>query len=588
MTDPITGTNNALVTDLQGQAQSSGLIEVFEVYLADSNIGGAGEDKLYFHDGRNGTSEITWYSLINDNDFGSSNSAKYSQRTYTALPIESDGWEIRGTGSLPRPTVRFGNINAYWNTYLTDFDDLVGAKVIRRRTLEKYLSTTPPVEFNRDVFYVERKVTEDAVMVEFELASAMDVEGIKLPRRSIIAARCPWKYKDTAQGGCDWPNDSRPTIDGTEHTLYFDKDDNRISLDLAAPGATEYTAWGRQDLLASRTGNLYAAVTGSPDGYDVDDYVEYPRPIGSLYPITKTQYTATNELEITFYTSGDADQFTAGSSGASGNITAMKANDDWIILKGLSTTAGNYKNVPLKVKSDGGSGKVKVQVDTSHTSTLGGPVSAGSFVVGTAYKIASAGNTNFTLIGAANNNVGTAFTASGTGSGTGTADTTIGYVQACRATLYRCTAAHSITTGDGIDDLIKPTNISYWEFGDVCGKRLNSCAKRFGHVPNSGKVDSVHIKDTNGVLQQGSGYTSVPTVVFTGGGGTGAAATATVASQKVTKFTVTNGGQDYTSNPTVSFTGGGGSGAAAEAKVKFQTTDNVSLPFGGFPGASLY
>jgi len=48
-------------------------------------------------------------------------------------------------------------------------------------------------------------------------------------------------------------------------------------------------------------------------------------------------------------------------------------------------------------------------------------VNAGSFIVGKQYVISSAGTTNFTAIGAANNNVGTYFIATGTGSGTGTA-----------------------------------------------------------------------------------------------------------------------------------------------------------------------
>ena len=48
-------------------------------------------------------------------------------------------------------------------------------------------------------------------------------------------------------------------------------------------------------------------------------------------------------------------------------------------------------------------------------------VNAGSFVVGKQYVISSAGTTNFTAIGAANNNVGTYFVATGVGSGTGTA-----------------------------------------------------------------------------------------------------------------------------------------------------------------------
>jgi hypothetical protein len=49
------------------------------------------------------------------------------------------------------------------------------------------------------------------------------------------------------------------------------------------------------------------------------------------------------------------------------------------------------------------------------------PTTAGSFIVGREYKITTAGTTDFTLIGAADNNVGTVFTATGVGTGTGTA-----------------------------------------------------------------------------------------------------------------------------------------------------------------------
>jgi hypothetical protein len=49
-------------------------------------------------------------------------------------------------------------------------------------------------------------------------------------------------------------------------------------------------------------------------------------------------------------------------------------------------------------------------------------VKAGSFVTGKNYIITSVGNTDFTLIGAASNTVGSNFTATGIGSGTGTAE----------------------------------------------------------------------------------------------------------------------------------------------------------------------
>lgn len=53
------------------------------------------------------------------------------------------------------------------------------------------------------------------------------------------------------------------------------------------------------------------------------------------------------------------------------------------------------------------------------------------------------------------------------------------------------------------------------------------------------------------VVNGGTGYTEVPGVVFTGGGGGSAAATATVSGGSVTSIAVTNTGTAYTSVPTV-------------------------------------
>jgi hypothetical protein len=78
---------------------------------------------------------------------------------------------------------------------------------------------------------------------------------------------------------------------------------------------------------------------------------------------------------------------------------------------------------------------------------------------------------------------------------------------------------------------------------------------------SAGRVVSVTVSDG------GSGYTSAPTVTFTSGGGSGAAATATVSGGEVTAVTITAAGSAYTSAPTVGFTGGAGSGATATATL---------------------
>tara|TARA_Y100000996_G_scaffold403966_1_gene377499 strand:- start:3713 stop:5248 length:1536 start_codon:yes stop_codon:yes gene_type:complete len=511
MSQPIVGTNNQLVAELQGQSQSSSLITVYEVTLPDSDIGGAGVDRLYFHDGANGTADITWFSLLDDKDFGSTTTSKYGQQTYQAFPVESEGWEVRGSGSLPRPSVRFANINQYWSAHLSNYDDLIGAKVIRRRTLQKHLATNPPIEFNRDVFYIERKTTETATMVEFELASAFDVQGIQLPRRSIVAARCPWKYKDADQGGCDWPADSRPNEAGfaipnlpTSTPLYFDKDDNRV---------TSFSTWSGQTSTGSA---LHGAAS-----YSVGDYVEYGRPLGGLIAATKAVGVAsTNKVTFTV--------------AAGHEVTAS----DQVIAKGFTQ---DYKAVPLDVDSV-----------TSTTIVVNAPV-----------------DSNYTL---------------------GDTSDTVGYLNLCTVTLYKCITAHTVAATDLADDIIKPTNISYWEFGDVCGKRLNSCAIRYGHNAAGTGVTSVIVNKADGAAGGGSGYTSPPTVVFdnTGTGGSGATATAVVSGGKVTSVTMTAFGSSYSTAPAVSFTGGGGSGATATANINNRGSRNVSLPFGGFPGAALY
>ena len=50
---------------------------------------------------------------------------------------------------------------------------------------------------------------------------------------------------------------------------------------------------------------------------------------------------------------------------------------------------------------------------------------------------------------------------------------------------------------------------------------------------------------------------------------------------------MTNNGSNYTTAPTVTISGNG-SGATATAVINTRGTRNVSLPFGGFPGAALY
>ena len=94
------------------------------------------------------------------------------------------------------------------------------------------------------------------------------------------------------------------------------------------------------------------------------------------------------------------------------------------------------------------------------------------------------------------------------------------------------------------------------------------------------------------VTAGGSGYTTGPTITFSGGG-SGATAVAAVVGGAVTSVNMTSFGSNYTSAPTITLSGGGGSGAVLTPNVivgpQTETVGNVILLGGSIigPGCTL-
>ena len=88
------------------------------------------------------------------------------------------------------------------------------------------------------------------------------------------------------------------------------------------------------------------------------------------------------------------------------------------------------------------------------------------------------------------------------------------------------------------------------------------------NTTRSSRGEVVSITMTN----QGSGYTSVPTVTFISSAGVGATATAVrgtgVSANKIIRVDITNPGTGYQVAPVISFVGGGGINAAATATIE--------------------
>lgn len=175
--------------DLQQLAPNS-IVELFE--LDCTTLGGT---VLRFHNGKNALgSDVVW-----------------NGNTYSAFPIEASGFEFRGKGQLPRPTLRVANVTGLLGALVRSYQDLVGAKLTRRRTLVKYLdavnfpggtnpSADPSAALPDDVYFIDRKATENKVLIEFELAAAFDVTGVQLPRRVVVQNICSWRYRGAECG----------------------------------------------------------------------------------------------------------------------------------------------------------------------------------------------------------------------------------------------------------------------------------------------------------------------------------------------------------------------------------------------------
>ena len=124
---------------------------------------------------------------------------------YTAWPIAAEGFAKTGEGQQPAPKLSVGNVDGSISSLCILMDDLVGAKVVRHVTLGQYLdarnfaggnpTADPTQEFPADIWFIEQKTGETNEVVEFELASALDLQGQMLPRRQIIANLCSFQYR---------------------------------------------------------------------------------------------------------------------------------------------------------------------------------------------------------------------------------------------------------------------------------------------------------------------------------------------------------------------------------------------------------
>lgn len=190
------------------QLEPSALIELFEIHMTHATNG---VDAIYrFHAG---TNEIP-VSIV------------FNQKTYTAAPVEADGFTVTTKGAMPRPTLRLANLDGAISSIIGLYNPL-RAKVKRIRTCKKFLdeinffgdqfifqngdvaitqdglilvfathdTEDPTARFPDETFYIDRIATENRDVVEFELTSVLDITQLQLPQRRVVE-HCQWTYRE--------------------------------------------------------------------------------------------------------------------------------------------------------------------------------------------------------------------------------------------------------------------------------------------------------------------------------------------------------------------------------------------------------
>jgi len=140
--------------------------------------------------------------------------------TFTCHPLKLEGVQWDGQNAPSTPTFTIANLNSLATSLVDTYDDMIGAKVTRYRTYERYLDfvtgVTDPMKdmigaepdfeqrFPDEVYYFEQvKALIPGEAVVFVLSTLSNVKNKKIPGRNVIKRVCtrPYRRPDPANPG---------------------------------------------------------------------------------------------------------------------------------------------------------------------------------------------------------------------------------------------------------------------------------------------------------------------------------------------------------------------------------------------------
>lgn len=248
------------MTDIIDTVQSTELddayLDLFDITLKY----GSSETLIHLVDGLDADQSNLWFPYV-------ASDLTRSFKQYLATPIGIEGFSIASDGAQNRPTLSVANVASLARSIsdnsdsdsienettfddilqginITKNEDILGSIVYHRRTLLKntfvqvsgsmysyddrstVVTSAPiPKEFPSAKYILDRVAAENHLIVQFELCSPFDVQGLKIPNRYVIGKYCPWEYRGAANQG----NNSIKSGCSYNGSNYFDIDGNSVT-----------------------------------------------------------------------------------------------------------------------------------------------------------------------------------------------------------------------------------------------------------------------------------------------------------------------------------------------------------------------
>jgi len=171
---------------------------------------------------------------------------------------------INGNGNPTRPKLRVSNILGITSQFSRIQGDFVGARLTRRKVYARFLDNSnfqnninpfgtpdPSAAYEDELFFINRTISENPEVIEFECVSPFEFDGVKLPNRPLLATICAFKYRDPETCGYS----GAPVMD-----IYGKK------FTAAAPGGYGYTLNSRGTWVDTNTYQIGDWVTVVSEG----------------------------------------------------------------------------------------------------------------------------------------------------------------------------------------------------------------------------------------------------------------------------------------------------------------------------------